>query len=39
MIKFKKKSSDILGFESRLKQKESLTTELEYKASFSRGFY
>ena len=28
-----------MGFESRLKQKEDLTTELEYEASFFRGFY
>ena len=34
MIKFTKNSSDILGFESRLKQKEDLTTELEREASF-----
>ena len=37
--KVTKKSSDILGFESRLKQKEELTTELEREASFFRGDY
>ena len=37
--KVSKNSSDILGFESRLKQKEDLTTELERKASFFRGNY
>ena len=37
--KVKRNSSDILGSESRLRQKESLTTELEYEASFFRGFY
>ena len=37
--KVTKKSSDILGFESRLKQKEDLTTELEGEASFFRGDY
>ena len=34
-----KNSSDILVFESRLKQKEDLTTELEREASFNRGNY
>ena len=34
-----KNSSDILGFESRLEQKEDLTNELEREASFSRGNY
>ena len=34
-----KNSSDILGFESRLKQKEDLTTELERETSFFRGNY
>ena len=34
-----KNTSDILGFESRLKQKEDLTTELEREASFFRGLY
>ena len=37
--KVKRNSSDILGSESRLRQKEILTTELEYEASFFRGFY
>ena len=37
--KVTKNSSDILGFESRLKQKEDLTTELEREASFNRGNY
>ena len=34
-----KNSSDILGFESRLEQKEDLTNELEREASFSRANY
>ena len=34
-----KNSSDILGFESRLKQKEDLPTDLEREASFNRGNY
>ena len=37
--KVNKNSSDILGFESRLKQKEDLRTELEREASFNRGSY
>ena len=37
--KVTKNSTDILGFESRLKQKEYLTTELERQASFFRGSY
>ena len=37
--KFTKNSSDILCFESRLKQKEDLTNALEREASFSRGNY
>ena len=37
--KVKKNSSDILDFANRLKQKEDLTTELEYDASFFRGYY
>ena len=32
--KVTKNSSDILGFESRLKQKEDLTTKIEREASF-----
>ena len=32
-----KNSSDVLGFESRLRQKEDLTTELEREASFFKG--
>ena len=35
--KVTKNSSDILGFESRLKQKEDLTNELEREASYFRG--
>ena len=37
--KVSKNSSDILGFESRLKQKEDSTIELEREASFFRGDY
>ena len=37
--KVTKSSSDILGFESRLRQKEDLTTELEKEVSFSKGNY
>ena len=37
--KITKNSSGILGFESRLKQKEDLTTELERNASFFKGDY
>ena len=34
-----KNSTDILSFESRLKQKEDLTNDLEREASFNRGFW
>ena len=37
--KVKKNITDILGFESRLKQKEDLTNDLEREASFNRGFW
>ena len=37
--KTKKKKFDILGFESRRKQKEDLTTELEREVCFNRGNY
>ena len=37
--KVKKNSTDILKFESRLKQKEDLTNDLEREASFNRGFW
>ena len=37
--KTKKKKFDILGFESRRKQKEDLTTELESEVCFNRGNY
>ena len=37
--KVTKSSSDILDFESRLKQKEDLTTDLERQISFLRGEY
>ena len=39
MIKLKKNSSDILGFENRLKQKEDTVNENERGISFNRGFY
>ena len=35
--KTKKNSTDILGFESRLKQKEDTLNNLEREASFNRG--
>ena len=37
--KVTKISTDILGFGSRLKQKEDLTNDLEIEASFFRGNY
>ena len=37
--KVTKNSSDFLGFQSRLKQKEDLSTDLEREASFNRGNY
>ena len=37
--KTKKSSTDILGFESRLKQKEDTLSDLEREASFFRGNY
>ena len=37
--KVSKNSTDILGFESRLKQKEDLANDLEEEASFNRGNY
>ena len=37
--KTKKNSTDILGFESRLKQKEDTFKKLEREASFFRGNY
>ena len=37
--KTKKNSTDILGFESRLKQKEDTLNDLEREASFNRGNY
>ena len=39
MIKLKKKSSDILGLEGRLKQKEDTINENERGLSFNRGFF
>ena len=39
MIKLKKNASDILGFESRLKQKEDTINENERGLSFNRGFF
>ena len=39
MIKLKKNASDILGFESRLKQKEDIVDEAQIENSFNRGFY
>ena len=36
--KVKKNSTDIFGFESRLKQKEDTLNDLEREASFNRGF-
>ena len=37
--KTKKKASDILGFESRLKQKQDIVDEGQKENSFTRGFY
>ena len=37
--KTKKKASDILGFESRLKQKEDIVDEKQREISFNRGFF
>ena len=37
--KTKKNASDILGFESRLKQKEDTVDEGQRENSFTRGFY
>ena len=37
--KVTKNSSDFLGFQSRLKQKEDLSTDLEREVSFNRGNY
>ena len=37
--KTKKNSSDILGFESRLKQKEDIVVENQREISFNRGFF
>ena len=37
--KVSKNSTDILGFESRLKQKEDILSDLESEASFFRGNY
>ena len=37
--KVKKNSTDILSFESRLKQKEDTLNDLEREASFNRGFW
>ena len=37
--KTKKNASDILGFESRLKQKEDIVNEVEREISFNRGFF
>ena len=39
MIKLKKNASDILGFESRLKQKEDIVDKGQRENSFTRGFY
>ena len=39
MIKLKKNASNILGFESRLKQKEDTINENERGLSFNRGFF
>ena len=38
-LKTKKNTSDILGFESRLKQKEDIADEGQRENSFTRGFY
>ena len=37
--KTKKSASDILGFESRLKQKEDIVDEVQREISFNRGFF
>ena len=37
--KTKKNASDILGFESRLKQKEDVVDEVQREISFNRGFF
>ena len=37
--KTKKNTSDILGFESRLKQKEDIVDEVQREISFNRGFF
>ena len=37
--KTKKNASQILGFESRLKQKEDIVNEVEREISFNRGFF
>ena len=37
--KTKKNASDILGFESRLKQKEDIVDEVQKEISFDRGFF
>ena len=37
--KTKKNASDILGFESRLKQKEDIVDEVQKEISFNRGFF
>ena len=37
--KTKKNASDILGFESRLKQKEDIVDEVQREISFNRGFF
>ena len=37
--KTKKNASDILGFKSRLKQKEDIVDEVQREISFNRGFF
>ena len=37
--KTKKNASDILGFESKLKQKEDIVDEVQREVSFNRGFF
>ena len=37
--KTKKNASDILGFESRLKQKEDIVDEVQKEISFNRGLF
>ena len=39
MITLKKNATDILGFESRLQQKEDIVDEEQRENSFTRGFY